>query len=76
MLHEKGGGALILKAWEQRSSYAYGKLISVSDSNEVFEGTTAGIESDGALRVTTTTGELRIVRAGDITGVRSLSVSQ
>ncbi|PYS38096.1 MAG: hypothetical protein DMF71_17355, partial [Acidobacteria bacterium] len=40
---------------------------------ETFEGTTRGLESDGALRVETSAGKIRIVRAGDVTAVRAFS---
>jgi len=65
------GKERILQEWCARSSYARGKRIRVEDRNETIEGVTCGVERDGALRVETDAGELRIVRTGDVTGVRS-----
>ena len=36
-----------------------------------YRGTTRGLESDGALRVETAGGKMKVVRAGDVTAVRS-----
>jgi BirA family transcriptional regulator, biotin operon repressor / biotin---[acetyl-CoA-carboxylase] ligase len=60
------GQALTLSAWTARSSYAEGRRVKVTLAGESFEGTTRGLEHDGALRVETN-GEIRIIRAGDIT---------
>ena len=60
------GSSGVVRDWSQRSSYASGKRITVSESDDKFAGTTRGIEPDGALRVETETGEIRIVRAGDV----------
>lgn len=64
------GAARTLAEWEARSSYARGRRVSVSLAEETFEGTTRGVEPDGALRVEADGGLLRIVRAGDVTAVR------
>ena len=66
------GGEDILGEWSIRSSYASGKRIRVANGQEVFEGMTRGLESDGALRVETDEGEVRIVRTGDVTELRAL----
>lgn len=60
------GAEQILREWSMRSSYAEGKRVRIVNGGEVFEGTTRGLESDGALRVETDSGEIRIVRAGDV----------
>ena len=39
-------------------------------NEETFEGATRGLESDGALRVETADGKIRIVRAGDVRALR------
>jgi BirA family biotin operon repressor/biotin-[acetyl-CoA-carboxylase] ligase len=65
-LHGADGAALTLKAWTARSSYAEGRRVRVQLGTEAFDGTTRGLEPDGALRVETN-GEIRIIRAGDIT---------
>ncbi len=70
-LYSPSGNISILDGWKARSSYAFGKSVSVSLSSENFPGTTRGIEDDGALRVETLSGEIRTVRAGDITKLRA-----
>src|SRR5215212_3128426 len=60
----------IVAAWSARSSYAEGKLVQVSNGSEVVEGTTGGVEPDGALRLRTASGEIKLVRAGDVYSVR------
>jgi len=72
-LHETGGPAEILREWSSHSSYGEGKRVRVSMGEEVIEGVTRGLEPDGALRVETATGEINIVRAGDVTAVREKS---
>lgn len=67
------GAAMIGREWTRRSSYASGTRVSVACVNEEFVGTTRGLESDGALRVETDAGEIRVVRAGDVTAVRQQS---
>ena len=74
MLQSARGGEEILREWSVRSSYASGKRIRVANGPEVLEGTTRGLEIDGALRVETDEGEIRIVRAGDVTELRTLVV--
>ena len=70
-LHGPGGAADTVRAWAESSSYAAGRRVRVTLGDETFEGTTRGVEPDGALRVETETGEVKIVRAGDITSLRS-----
>ncbi|HYN84570.1 MAG TPA: biotin--[acetyl-CoA-carboxylase] ligase [Pyrinomonadaceae bacterium] len=69
-LHAEGGARELLREWAARSSYAEGRRVRVSLGEECFEGTTRGLESDGALRVETDEGDLRVVRAGDVTALR------
>ena len=69
-LQEVGGVEQTLLEWTARSSYAEGKRVRVSLDKESFEGTTRGLERDGALRVETDAGQIRIVRAGDVTALR------
>jgi len=45
--------------------------VGVTLLHDRFEGTTRGLESDGALRVETNDGKIRIVRAGDVTALRA-----
>jgi BirA family biotin operon repressor/biotin-[acetyl-CoA-carboxylase] ligase len=65
LLHEVDGREKIVAAWAGRSSYANGKSVQVVNGDEVWQGITRGVESDGALRLETTDG-MKIVRAGDV----------
>ncbi len=71
MLKQSNGPERMVREWCARSSYAEGKRVRVVDGNESFVGITRGLERDGALRLETTTGEIRVVRAGDVTSVRT-----
>jgi len=62
--------AQIVDAWSNRSSYAIGKLVQVSNGDDLWQGTTCGVEPDGALRLRTASGEIKLVRAGDVHSVR------
>ena len=70
-LQRAGGPEEIVREWSSRSSYAIGKRIRVANGEEILEGTTRGLERDGALRVETDAGEIKTVRAGDVTNLRS-----
>jgi BirA family transcriptional regulator, biotin operon repressor / biotin---[acetyl-CoA-carboxylase] ligase len=67
LLHER---EKIIAAWSSRSSYATGKLVQVNNGDEVWRGTTCGVEPDGALRLRTISGEIKVVRAGDVRSLR------
>lgn len=69
-LSKPDGAADIVNSWSQRSSYARGKEIRITDGGREISGITQGLELDGALRVETETGKITIVRAGDVS-VRS-----
>jgi BirA family biotin operon repressor/biotin-[acetyl-CoA-carboxylase] ligase len=71
-LHEPDGATRILREWERHSSYAHELRVRVTLVEETFEGITRGLEPDGALRVETDGGEIRTVRAGDVTAVRGV----
>ena len=64
------GAEKIRREWTKRSSYAFGKNVRVVLENETVFGTTKGIEDNGALRIETETGEIRIVHAGDVEQLR------
>ncbi|HEX6043351.1 MAG TPA: biotin--[acetyl-CoA-carboxylase] ligase [Pyrinomonadaceae bacterium] len=66
LFHEPDGIEKIVAAWGGRSSYASGKLVTVANGDEVWQGITRGIESDGALRLETETAGVKLVRAGDV----------
>ena len=70
ILHSRNGAERTLEEWAKRSSYAEGKRVRVCVGAEVLEGTTRGLAADGALRVETREGEIRTVRAGDVTALR------
>lgn len=69
-MHVTGGPEQIVREWCARSSYNQGKRVRVNDGNEEFEGTTRGVESDGALRVEKDGGEMRILHAGEVQSIR------
>lgn len=72
-LQAEGGAPATLDAWSARSSYAEGKRVRViREQQQVVEGTTRGLEPDGALRIEIDAGEIEIVRAGDVTAIRRM----
>ena len=70
-LHAPAGEIEIVRDWSANSTYAAGKRVRVHAATETFHGTTRGLEPDGALRVETTAGEIKIVRAGDVHALRA-----
>jgi len=70
ILQLAAGPEVIVREWSARSSYASGKRIRIANGDEVLEGTSRGLERDGALRIETDTGEIKAVRTGDVTNVR------
>ena len=71
ILHDSDGRSVIIQEYEQRSSYARGKKVRVTLENEIFEGTTRGLEPDGALRVAVRDNLIKKIYAGDVVAVRS-----
>jgi len=71
ILSEPDGTAKILSLWTKRSTYEHGKQVQINLEHEIFEGTTEGLEPNGALRVRTENGDLRIITAGDVKKLRS-----
>lgn len=71
LLQRPNGAEEIVREWTTRSSYASGKRIRVANGEQILDGVTRGLERDGALRVETDTGEVKTVRAGDVTNLRS-----
>ncbi len=71
LLGQSSGREKIVAAWSNRSSYATGKLVQVKNGDEMWQGTTCGIEPDGALRLRTIEGEVKLIRAGDVHSIRS-----
>jgi BirA family biotin operon repressor/biotin-[acetyl-CoA-carboxylase] ligase len=70
VLNRPGGNAEIIRGWCMRSSYCEGKMIRLTDGSETLVGTTRGLERDGALRVETDDGEIRILHAGEVQSIR------
>jgi BirA family biotin operon repressor/biotin-[acetyl-CoA-carboxylase] ligase len=70
VLQSPSGAEHTIREWCAGSSYAIGRRVRVTVAHDAFEGTTRGLESDGALRVETDGGKIRIVRAGDVTALR------
>jgi BirA family biotin operon repressor/biotin-[acetyl-CoA-carboxylase] ligase len=73
-LQASDGPAAIVHAWCAASSYAADKRVRVETGTETFDGTTRGLEPDGALCVEIDAGALRIVHAGDVHALRQLDV--
>jgi BirA family biotin operon repressor/biotin-[acetyl-CoA-carboxylase] ligase len=71
LLQSPSGGEHTIREWCANSSYAIGRQVRVALENDTFEGTTRGLESDGALRVQVADGKIRLVRAGDVTALRA-----
>ena len=71
LLASAQGREHILREWSANSSYAFDRRVRVALASENFEGTTRGLESDGALRVELASGKIRVVRAGDVTALRA-----
>jgi BirA family biotin operon repressor/biotin-[acetyl-CoA-carboxylase] ligase len=60
----------IREEWAKNSSYFFGKTVRVDLENETIFGKTCGIEENGALRIKTDAGEIKIVQAGDVEMLR------
>jgi BirA family transcriptional regulator, biotin operon repressor / biotin---[acetyl-CoA-carboxylase] ligase len=75
-LHEPHGPEATINAWCAASSYANGKRVRVETDTEKLEGTTRGLEPDGALRVETDAGEIKLVHAGDVHALREMKNRQ
>ncbi|MDQ6785749.1 MAG: biotin--[acetyl-CoA-carboxylase] ligase [Acidobacteriota bacterium] len=71
ILYGESGAEKIRQEWTQRSSYAFGKQVRAVLENETIRGATRGIETDGALRVETANGEIKIIRAGYVERLRA-----
>jgi len=70
ILNGPNGPAEIIGHWQKRSTYYRGKHVTVTLENQILNGTTDGLEDNGALRLRTADGELRIVQAGDVQRLR------
>ncbi len=72
ILNDENGSGEIVHHWRQRSTYFSGKRVRVTLEGSTFEGTTDGLEENGALRVKTTDGSVTIVQAGDVERLRGV----
>lgn len=72
ILNDQGGTSAIINEWRKRSTYFSGKAVRVKSGNEAVTGTTEGLESNGALRVRTENGEVRVIQAGDVEQLRQI----
>jgi len=70
ILNRPDGPAEIIRQWRERSTYFQGKHVSVTLENEMLNGTTDGLEDNGALRLKTADGGIRIIQAGDVQRLR------
>ena len=71
VLQSPKGEEHTIREWCANSSFAFDRQVRVSMDGDSFAGVTRGLESDGALRVETDRGKIRIVRAGDVMAVRA-----
>jgi len=71
-LYRPLGAEHTIREWCASSSYAFDRRVGVTLLHDRFEGITLGLESDGALRVETNEGKIRIVRAGEVTALRGM----
>lgn len=62
----------VIKECKTRSSYFSGKEVVVTLVGDTFSGITDGLEEDGALRVRTEDGKVRVIHAGDVERVRHI----
>ena len=71
VLQSPQGEEHTIREWCAGSSFAFDRQVRVSLDGDSFVGVTRGLESDGALRVETEAGRIRVVRAGDVTALRA-----
>jgi BirA family biotin operon repressor/biotin-[acetyl-CoA-carboxylase] ligase len=72
ILQSAGGAEQIRQKWTEKSSYALGKSVRVVADQETIYGTTRGIEENGALRLETETGEIKVIQTGEVEQLRKL----
>ena len=70
-LQEPDGASFIIKEWMNRSSYGEGKLVRVTNGDEILTGITKGLEKDGGLLLQIEGGEIKTIRAGDVVQIRA-----
>lgn len=70
ILTSPNGHKMILYEWSTRSSYYQKKNVRANLGNETIYGVTCGLEDNGALRIKTEDGEIKIIQAGDVEKLR------
>lgn len=70
ILHGDNGPAEVIENWRSRSSYFSGKRVRVTFGDSVIEGTTDGLEENGALRLIKDDGSATILQTGDVERLR------
>jgi BirA family biotin operon repressor/biotin-[acetyl-CoA-carboxylase] ligase len=70
-LHLEFGPERIIEHWRRRSTYFTDKRVRVTLDGRSFDGTTEGLEDNGALRVRTINGSVKVVQAGDVERLRT-----
>jgi len=75
-LQSEAGREHTIREWCAKSSYAFDRRVRVSLETDSFDGITRGLASDGALRVELSTGEIKVVRAGDVSALRPALIDQ
>jgi BirA family biotin operon repressor/biotin-[acetyl-CoA-carboxylase] ligase len=60
----------IIAAWRDRSTYFKGKNVRVKIGGGQIEGVTDGLEANGALRIVTSDGSIKVIQAGDVEQLR------
>jgi BirA family biotin operon repressor/biotin-[acetyl-CoA-carboxylase] ligase len=60
----------ILQRWQELSSYARGKQVTVIFDHEELQGETVGLNDSGALQIKISSGEIRTILAGEIKHLR------
>lgn len=73
ILMSADGPGEIISNWRRRSSFYSGKPVRVRLANGIVEGETAGLEENGALRVKTPDGSVKIIQAGDVELLREIA---
>ena len=68
----ENGAEKIRREWAKRSSYFSGKSVKATLENETIFGVTRGLEENGALRVETASGAIKVVQAGDVEMLRKV----
>ena len=74
ILQTDDGPNIIRNEWAKRSSYFQRKNVRVIYESKTVYGKTCGLEENGALRIQTKDGEIKIIQAGDVEKLRANDV--